>query len=405
MKKQNSIYLIITFLFIAISMIILSNTNFNDSVLISNSFQIILILYLIRVAYGCALYIKYQYKNQKYTYSIILNLGLLIFINLNIIRMLILLMKNFHTSNISSIYSNTLESFSYFSVLTLPCILVLSVYSILTNIILIKKESFSYRNMLGIFLGFISIIGLFGGQFIYMITNKLMFTSEQLLIKKFIDIHLNATLSYFYSLILATLYCNVMASNHNPEYNKDYVIILGSKIKDNGELTPLLKGRADRALLFGKNQKMSTNKDVIYVPSGGQGSNEIIPEAEAIKNYLIEEGIDRNKILVENKSTNTVENIRFSKKLIEKEKKNAKVAFSTTNYHVFRSGVIANNEGLDCEGMGNTTKWYFYTNALIREFIANLYKERKKHIVILILMNISLFLLTYIGFYYHLFKI
>ncbi len=405
MKKQNSIYLIITFLFIAISMIILSNTNFNDSVLISNSFQIILILYLIRVAYGCALYIKYQYKNQKYTYSIILNLGLLIFINLNIIRMLILLMKNFHTSNISSIYSNTLESFSYFSVLTLPCILVLSVYSILTNIILIKKESFSYRNMLGIFLGFISIIGLFGGQFIYMITNKLMFTSEQLLIKKFIDIHLNATLSYFYSLILATLYCNVMASNHNPEYNKDYVIILGSKIKDNGELTPLLKGRADRALLFGKNQKMSTNKDVIYVPSGGQGSNEIIPEAEAIKNYLIEEGIDRNKILVENKSTNTVENIRFSKKLIEKEKKNAKVAFSTTNYHVFRSGVIANNEGLDCEGMGSTTKWYFYTNALIREFIANLYKERKKHIVILILMNISLFLLTYIGFYYHLFKI
>ena len=405
MKKQNSIYLIITFLFIAISMIILSNTNFNDSVLISNSFQIILILYLIRVAYGCALYIKYQYKNQKYTYSIILNLGLLIFINLNIIRMLILLIKNFHTSNISSIYSNTLESFSYFSVLTLPCILVLSVYSILTNIILIKKESFSYRNMLGIFLGFISIIGLFGGQFIYMITNKLMFNSEQLLIKKFIDIHLNATLSYFYSLILATLYCNVMASNHNPEYNKDYVIILGSKIKDNGELTPLLKGRADRALLFGKNQKMSTNKDVIYVPSGGQGSNEIIPEAEAIKNYLIEEGIDQNKILVENKSTSTIENIRFSKKLIEKEKKNAKVAFSTTNYHVFRSGVIANNEGLDCEGMGSTTKWYFYTNALIREFIANLYKERKKHIVILILMNISLFLLTYIGFYYHLFKI
>ena len=405
MKKQNSIYLIITFLFIAISMIILSNTNFNDSVLISNSFQIILILYLIRVAYGCALYIKHQYESQKYTYSIILNLGLLIFINLNIIRMIILFMKNFHTSNISSIYSNTLESFSYFSVLTLPCILVLSVYSILTNIILIKKESFSYRNMLGIFLGFISIIGLFGGQFIYMITNKLMFNSEQLLIKKFIDIHLNATLSYFYSLILATLYCNVMASNHNPEYNKDYVIILGSKIKDNGELTPLLKVRADRALLFGKNQKMSTNKDVIYVPSGGQGSNEIIPEAEAIKNYLIEEGIDQNKILVENKSTSTIENIRFSKKLIEKEKKNAKVAFSTTNYHVFRSGVIANNEGLDCEGMGSTTKWYFYTNALIREFIANLYKERKKHIVILILMNISLFLLTYIGFYYHLFKI
>ena len=93
--------------------------------------------------------------------------------------------------------------------------------------------------------------------------------------------------------------------------------------------------------------------------------------------------------------------MRFSKDKIDHKKKDAKISFSTTNYHVFRSGVIANREGIDCEGMGSSTKWYFYTNALIREFIANLVQERKKHIALLIMINISLLVLILIGRYYN----
>ena len=93
--------------------------------------------------------------------------------------------------------------------------------------------------------------------------------------------------------------------------------------------------------------------------------------------------------------------MRFSKNKIEEIKKEAKVSFATTNYHVFRSGIIANNEGLDCEGMGSKTKWYFYTNALIREFIANLVQERKKHITLLVMINLSLIVLIAIGKYYN----
>ena len=66
---------------------------------------------------------------------------------------------------------------------------------------------------------------------------------------------------------------------------------------------------------------------------------------------------------------------------------------------VFRSGVIASNQGINCEGIGSKTKWYFYTNALIREFIATLFQEKKKHIALLILINISLLVLIYIGKY------
>lgn len=64
--------------------------------------------------------------------------------------------------------------------------------------------------------------------------------------------------------------------------------------------------------------------------------------------------------------------------------------------------MIANEQGLDCEGIGSKTKWYFYTNALIREFIANLVQERKKHIILLLLINIFLILLIVIGKQNHL---
>ncbi len=84
------------------------------------------------------------------------------------------------------------------------------------------------------------------------------------------------------------------------------------------------------------------------------------------------------------------------------KRENGKIIFSTTNYHVFRSGVIANNIGLDCEGMGSPTKWYFYTNALIREFIANLMNQKKEHFILVTFINVVLFILVIIGYKYNL---
>ena len=90
----------------------------------------------------------------------------------------------------------------------------------------------------------------------------------------------------------------------------------------------------------------------------------------------------------------------FSKEKIDKINKDGKIIFSTTNYHVFRSGVIAEDAGIDCEGIGSKTKWYFYSNAVIREFVANLSIQRKQHISLLVLMNIFLLILVSIGYYY-----
>ena len=402
MKKRYVFYLCLTILFVFISIILLKKTDLSNSVALSKTIQIILILFLIRVSYGCTLYIRKKYLERKYSYNIIMNLGLLIFININILRQINVLIVNWNILNISDIYHNAIDSFSYFAMLTLPCIIVLSIYSIITNIILIKKEGFKYTNLLGIFLGILSLVGLLGSQIIYRITSKLIVGKKLLMVKKLIDIFINSTLSYLYTLIIATLYCNIKASKHKPKYDKDFVIILGSKVNKDGSLTPLLKGRADKALEFGRNQEMNANKEIYYIPSGGKGNDETIAEGEAIKNYLIKQGIDKKYILVENKSTSTIENMKFSNEIIIKKKKDAKIVFSTTNYHVFRSGVIATECGIDCEGFGSPTKWYFYTNALIREFIANLVQEKKRHIGIIILINITALILAIIGYSYQL---
>ena len=82
------------------------------------------------------------------------------------------------------------------------------------------------------------------------------------------------------------------------------------------------------------------------------------------------------------------------------KKKKANIAFSTTNYHVLRTGLIATSQDLLIDGIGSNTKSYFWINAFIREFIGTIYSERKKHIITFIFISIILMfmiVITYLG--------
>lgn len=361
-----------------------------------------LIVYALKIAWGCTIYIREQYEKVKYSYSIVMNLGLILYLLINALRQINLLVVNSMAVSIKEIYINTLNSFAYFNIMVLPLIIIMAVYSIVSNVVLIKREGFKFHNALGIIFGITAVLGAYSGQVIFEFVRKAGFMRFHIYIGKFLFIGTNAMLCYFYCLALATLYCNIMAARHKPKYDKDYIIILGSKTKKDGTLTPILKGRVDKALEFAKAQKDNNGRNIVFIPSGGQGNDEVLAEAESMKNYLIENGIAPESILVENQSKNTVQNMIFSKRIIDSKNENGKIVFSTTNYHVFRSGVIANNEGIDCEGIGSKTKWYFYINALIREFIANLFVQRKQHFFLIMFINIALFVLVFIGYKYNL---
>ncbi len=85
------------------------------------------------------------------------------------------------------------------------------------------------------------------------------------------------------------------------------------------------------------------------VVSGGKGSGEKITEAKAMKDYLIKNGIDKNRIIEEDKSTNTYENFKYSKLKIEERSQrklsDLKVKIVTTDFHVLRSKILAYRNG------------------------------------------------------------
>jgi vancomycin permeability regulator SanA len=273
----------------------------------------------------------------------------------------------------------------------------------LSNIRLIIKEGKSLGNLLGLFLGIFICISTLLPDYIYQTLMKSQkidiynLNSIGPYLYNFIESLIYLTVAYLECVLIGTIIIAIKSVIKKVKYNKDYVIILGCQIRKDGTLTPLLRGRVDRAIKFRNEQLKKTKKDLIFIPSGGKGANEIISEAEAMKNYLIDQGISENNIIIDNKSKNTYENIKFSNKIINNKKAN--IAFSTTNYHVLRAGLIATEQGLKMEGVGSRTKSYFWINAFIREFIGTLYNERKKHILFFLLIIIVIILMigvTYI---------
>ncbi len=178
--------------------------------------------------------------------------------------------------------------------------------------------------------------------------------------------------------------CMVMsytAALNRPLLDNDYLIILGCYIGKKKKLLPLLRARLNRAIRYAWQQEIATGKSICYVPTGGQGSDEIMSEGSAMEMYLLSHSAEQYEILAEKKASNTYENFLFSKQLIEGQKKDAAVAYITTNYHVLRSGMLARRAGLHAEGLGADTKWYYWPNAFIREFIAITLMYKYHHVV------------------------
>jgi uncharacterized SAM-binding protein YcdF (DUF218 family) len=187
-------------------------------------------------------------------------------------------------------------------------------------------------------------------------------------------------------MLMGSVICGFRAVKHKPERDKDFIVILGCWFRKDGSLPPLLKGRVDRAIAFWKQQKDETGKEAVLIPSGGQGQNETMAEAEAMRRYLHSQGMPGELIRPEDQSANTYQNMEYSGRIIREIDPGGKVVFATTNYHVFRSGVWAGLAGLPAEGIGSRTKWWFWPNAFMRETIGLLQNRWKQEILLLIIL-------------------
>ena len=159
------------------------------------------------------------------------------------------------------------------------------------------------------------------------------------------------------------------AASKKAEYNKDILVVLGCAVRgDRVSLT--LKYRLDAALEY-----LDHSPDTHVIVSGGKGDGENISEAQAMKNYLVSYGVDPSRITMEDKSTSTWENFKFTREILDKHFPKASVAFVTTAFHVYRSGRVAIMNGIEAEGYAAKDVWYSAPNNYMRESIAvTLYK-------------------------------
>ncbi|MBR2809001.1 MAG: YdcF family protein [Erysipelotrichaceae bacterium] len=159
----------------------------------------------------------------------------------------------------------------------------------------------------------------------------------------------------------------------------DYVIIHGSGLIHGNKVSKLLSDRIDKALeVYHKDPTPP-----ILIPSGGQGPDEDLAEARAMADYMIAKGIPTEKIVPEDTSTTTYENLVNSKKIIEERGGGDYIALVTSNYHVYRALRHCRKIGLKCTGIGSHVAFYYWPSALIREYVA--VHSEFKHLVILIL--------------------
>lgn len=150
--------------------------------------------------------------------------------------------------------------------------------------------------------------------------------------------------------------------------NLEYVVVLGAQVKGD-KPSRALKKRLDAA--WGYAQK---NPDTILILSGGQGSGENITEAKCMEEYLTEHGISRERLVLEEKSTNTRENLVFSDQLTNCS--HARTGILSNNFHVYRAVKLAEKLGYEAaEGIAAPSDAIMQVHYVVREVFA-LVKEK-----------------------------
>lgn len=340
-----------------------------------------LLLLLVTVQLILAFFRQMEYN--LYSYNTIFYFGFALFlfvgflVSVHVTRMMFLEPEAYRATAVIHYLTGTAVDYMF---LTFPFLLVFSIALCVSNLSLIRHEGRRLVNLLGILLSILLVGGVVA---LYFFDYSVSGSEREVMIHDLITNFFAAIYIYFECMIIGTIVAGAIAARHEPAPDKDYLIVLGCGLRPDGSPTPLLRGRLDRALAFAEKQKQLIGKALTFVTSGGQGPDEAVSECAAMKQYLLEHGVPEARILEEDQSASTFENMKFSKEKIFAADPDAKVAFATTNYHVFRSGLFARRVKMRAIGMGAKTKWYFWPNAAVREFVGLVTEHRVKQAAIL----------------------
>ena len=147
-----------------------------------------------------------------------------------------------------------------------------------------------------------------------------------------------------------------------PDTDTQAIIVLGAQVKADGTLSVQLEWRMQEAL------KQYMRHPQVIVVCGAQGANEPAPEAHVMRNWLLENGVSSDDILMDDQSFNTRQNIANAKRLLPDDVN--KVLIVTSNYHLPRAMALAEDTGFDAQGVGSPIKLIYWAKNHYREALA-----------------------------------
>lgn len=166
-------------------------------------------------------------------------------------------------------------------------------------------------------------------------------------------------------LVLGVLIVEIMiirTGRKPPMAYADYIIILGAQVKGVRPSKALLR-RIMTACDY-----MKTNPETKAILSGGKGPDEEISEAECMRRVLVQSGIDQQRLILEDKSVNTLENLKYS---LADVGYGHRIVIATCNFHQLRAQAVARKLGMrEVSGIGSGSGHMLKVNDYFREFFA-----------------------------------
>ena len=241
-------------------------------------------------------------------------------------------------------------------------LLLAPVMLIWNGIVMMRRESGKLANILSLLLGL--VIGL--GEValaVYVFSGA---TTLKASVKGVFLAFFGMSVAYFSVLMLSFVLYMLLLPLMRRTGRYDTLIIHGCALIHGNKVSRILAARLDTAIsLYHANDGRT-----VLIPSGGQGDDETVTEASAMRGYLLEHGVSPDKILLEDKSRSTEENLRLSRKLMEEHGCGERMGLVTSNYHLYRCLLIAHDMGIRCHGFGGKVAAYYWPSAVIREFVA-----------------------------------
>jgi uncharacterized SAM-binding protein YcdF (DUF218 family) len=181
----------------------------------------------------------------------------------------------------------------------------------------------------------------------------------------------------------------------------DFVIVLGSGLRPDGGVPPLLANRLERAReVWAAVSRRAGEFTPLLIVSGGQGDDERVPEASAMASYLIARGFPADRLLVEDQSRSTEENLLFSKAIMDELRPGARATVVTSDFHAFRAALLARRLGIRGQVTGARVAGYYRPSAVLREFAAVFLRYRVINLgicAVLVVAPLGAALLRHVG--------